>query len=162
MTESTKLCPFCAEPIQAAAIKCKHCGEFLDKEPPKTAPKTPMDQYKRVRNIGALVVILGTFALLFFAGYGAKVSPRCKLFPAGNGTCEFVNTGLGPGSGCLQVSYVRGGKRYTDLIHSGYLWPGAAATRRVVVAIPSQFCKAPPGKSWRDVCRMVIEKVKCR
>jgi len=27
-----KKCPFCSENIQADAIKCKHCGEWLDKE----------------------------------------------------------------------------------------------------------------------------------
>lgn len=27
---STKQCPFCAEQIATAAVKCKHCGEFLD------------------------------------------------------------------------------------------------------------------------------------
>ena len=29
MSEALKVCPYCAEDIKVAAIKCKHCGEWL-------------------------------------------------------------------------------------------------------------------------------------
>jgi hypothetical protein len=42
---SKRKCPFCAEDIQEAAIKCKHCGEMLDRtiQPPqKPRPTTAL------------------------------------------------------------------------------------------------------------------------
>lgn len=43
-TKQTKACPFCGEEILSTAVKCKHCGEFLDPKaaPRPTAPAAPL------------------------------------------------------------------------------------------------------------------------
>lgn len=68
-----KKCPYCAEEIQEAAVKCRFCNEFLIGKS-KNLDKTPTKWYFSTHAVVIALMCVGPFALPLII-----LNPRYKL-----------------------------------------------------------------------------------
>ena len=86
METETKICPYCKEEIKIEAVKCKHCGEFLNtKTPLKIRPLKPQN-YNLAFYAAYLAIVISIYIINSRSKYELFMS---NGFPDNNDIFEF-------------------------------------------------------------------------
>lgn len=65
MASKTKNCPYCSEVIRVAAKKCKHCGEFLEKDEKSEGKTSEVSRMMSRKTTIVISVVLSIIILSF-------------------------------------------------------------------------------------------------
>lgn len=91
--QQNKKCPFCAEDILSDAVKCKHCGEWLNKQSADSSTEQKkQDQFSKIIPTGKFIFLsIITFGIYEFVWFyrnwsllkekkGLNISPFLRAF----------------------------------------------------------------------------------
>ena len=97
MNDDTKNCPFCGKEIKSVAIKCKHCGEWLNNDDSATYSKSSEEAKPHIINdtnstqqsivIAVIIVVLVIFVGFFIKNINNKHIKNIKV-----STRDFIGT----------------------------------------------------------------------
>ena len=168
-------CPDCGTEVSDAAAACPKCARPIAIEAASgLRPSTAKSGSGRNRSPAAFTITLSSFVLIVLAiaaavwfvpslEIGQNLVGSCHVNGAGQGSCQFTNTGWTPGSQCVDVTLrnnQQGGTVSSGPVCSGRVWPNDTTEKNVMIVI-GHTCDDPdvgiPDLS--KVCTMDVRNV---